>query len=64
MNRHGLWVQPKVDGVAVTLIYRQGKLTWVVSRSNGMQREDWMAEARLIPAIPQSIALNAGQQVF
>lgn len=63
-NRHGLWVQPKVDGVAVTLVYRQGKLTRVVSRGNGMQGEDWTAKARLIPAIPHSIALNAGQQVF
>jgi hypothetical protein len=26
-GKSGLWVQPKVDGVAVTLVYRQGRLT-------------------------------------
>jgi len=38
-----LWVQPKVDGVAVTLVYRQGRLTQAISRGNGLAGEDWTA---------------------
>ncbi len=32
-----LWVQPKVDGVAVTLVYRDGKLNKAISRGNGLK---------------------------
>lgn len=31
-GQSGLWVQPKVDGVAVTLVYRQGRLVQAISR--------------------------------
>ncbi len=41
-GRSELWVQPKVDGVAVTLVYQNGKLTGAISRGNGLQGEDWM----------------------
>lgn len=47
-----LWVQPKVDGVAVTLVYRHGALAQVISRGDGLNGEDWTAKARHIPAIP------------
>jgi DNA ligase (NAD+) len=33
--RGDLWVQPKVDGVAVTLVYRNGVLTQAISRGDG-----------------------------
>jgi DNA ligase (NAD+) len=55
-----LWVQPKVDGVAVTLHYQQGKLRRVISRGNGLQGEDWTEKARAIPAIPQSVPDESG----
>ncbi|MBV8044703.1 NAD-dependent DNA ligase LigB [Pluralibacter sp.] len=51
--RQDLWVQPKVDGVAVTLVYRQGKLAQAISRGNGLKGEDWTVKARAIAAIPQ-----------
>ncbi|KFX18365.1 NAD-dependent DNA ligase LigB [Pectobacterium betavasculorum] len=51
-QREDLWIQPKVDGVAVTLVYQHGKLTSAVSRGNGLQGEDWMEKVRLIPGIP------------
>ena len=35
-GQSGLWVQPKVDGVAVTLVYRQGRLVQAISRGNGL----------------------------
>lgn len=42
-GQSSLWVQPKVDGVAVTLVYRQGRLTQAISRGNGLTGEDWTA---------------------
>lgn len=50
--RQDLWIQPKVDGVAVTLHYRDGKLARAISRGDGLHGEDWTAHARRIPAIP------------
>ncbi|ACX90183.1 DNA ligase (NAD(+)) [Pectobacterium parmentieri WPP163] len=51
-QREGLWIQPKVDGVAITLVYQHGKLVSAVSRGNGLQGEDWTEKVRLIPGIP------------
>jgi DNA ligase (NAD+) len=54
-DRTDIWVQPKVDGVAVTLIYRKGLLTQAISRGDGMNGQDWTASARQIAAIPQHL---------
>lgn len=54
-DRSSLWVQPKVDGVAVTLVYRHGQLVSLVSRGDGLRGEEWLAKAAFIPAIPQRI---------
>ena len=51
-GRQGLWIQPKVDGVAVTLVYQQGQLIHVISRGDGRQGQNWTRSARLIPSIP------------
>lgn len=56
-GREGLWIQPKVDGVAVTLVYRQGRLHQAISRGNGLSGQDWTASARKIPAIPDSLPI-------
>ncbi|EMB3463473.1 NAD-dependent DNA ligase LigB [Escherichia coli] len=55
-ERSDLWVQPKVDGVAVTLVYRDGKLNKAISRGNGLKGEDWTQKARLISAVPQTVS--------
>lgn len=34
-GRSDLWVQPKVDGVAITLVYRDGVLVSAISRGTG-----------------------------
>lgn len=54
-GRNDLWIQPKVDGVAVTLVYEQGQLVQAISRGDGIQGQDWTSQARLIKAIPQQI---------
>lgn len=57
MREHNdLWVQPKVDGVAVTLVYRDGKLNKAISRGNGLKGEDWTQKVSLIPSVPQTVS--------
>ena len=54
-TRQEVWAQPKVDGVAVTLVYRQGRLNQVISRGDGMLGQDWSTSARKIPGIVQQL---------
>lgn len=54
-TRQAVWVQPKVDGVAVTLEYRQGRLNRVISRGDGVLGQDWSTSARKIPGIVQQL---------
>ena len=54
-DRTDLWIQPKVDGVAVTLVYRDGHLSRMISRGDGRSGQDWTSQARRIPAIPQQL---------
>lgn len=54
-TRSDLWIQPKVDGVAITLIYRGGRLAQVISRGDGLLGQDWTTSARKIPGIVQRL---------
>ena len=54
-TRQDVWVQPKVDGVAVTLVYRRGQLSQVISRGDGALGQDWSTSARKIPGIVQQL---------
>ncbi|MGY2192797.1 NAD-dependent DNA ligase LigB [Pseudomonas pergaminensis] len=54
-TRQDVWIQPKVDGVAVSLVYRQGRLKQVISRGDGAAGHDWSASARKIPGIVQQL---------
>lgn len=53
-SRNELWVQPKIDGVAVTLIYRKGELIEAISRGNGLKGHSWFKKVQAIPAIPKT----------
>ncbi|MNF59543.1 DNA ligase B [compost metagenome] len=55
-DRADVWVQPKIDGVAVTLIYRKGLLTQAISRGDGVKGQDWTIAARQIQAIPKQLS--------
>lgn len=55
-GRKGLWIQPKVDGVAVTLVYQRGRLVQAISRGDGIKGHDWTGHAYQIEAIPRHIA--------
>jgi DNA ligase (NAD+) len=63
-HRDGLWVQPKVDGVAVSLVYRNGRLHQVISRGDGLTGQDWTAHATHIPAIPAALPTQEPQTVL
>ncbi|UUT12367.1 NAD-dependent DNA ligase LigB [Pseudomonas zeae] len=54
-DRRDVWVQPKIDGVAVTLIYRAGVLHQAISRGDGIRGQDWTPSAQKIAAIPQRL---------
>lgn len=51
-GREDVWIQPKVDGVAVTLIYRGGRLMQLISRGDGVHGHDW---SRHIPQLPPAL---------
>jgi len=63
-----VWVQPKVDGVAVSLIYRQGRLEQLISRGDGVQGHDWSRHIPLLHAInrqlPQAIDLQLQGELY
>ena len=49
-------VEPKIDGIAVSLTYEQGKFVRAVSRGNGTEGDDITQNVRHIQGIPQKIA--------
>ncbi|NWN83569.1 MAG: NAD-dependent DNA ligase LigB [Halomonas sp.] len=54
-RRSDTWIQPKVDGVAVTLAYRDGRLEAAVSRGDGETGQDWTERAQRLPAVPNRL---------
>ena len=63
-KKRDLWVQPKVDGVAVTLVYRQGELVQAISRGDGLKGEDWTEKVRQIPSLPKKLSGALGHSVL
>ncbi|QLK63077.1 NAD-dependent DNA ligase LigB [Enterobacteriaceae bacterium Kacie_13] len=55
-GRKNLWVQPKIDGVAVSLVYRYGQLAALLSRGDGLKGQNWTTKAAFISSIPLKIA--------
>lgn len=54
-RRDNLWIQPKVDGVAITLRYADGELIEAVSRGDGERGQDWTARVLQLPAVPNTL---------
>ncbi len=57
-GKRDLWIQPKIDGVAVTLHYHSGKLVKLISRGDGAHGENWTNKVAYISAIPRQIPLR------
>ncbi len=52
-------VEPKIDGCAVTLMYRRGRLRYAATRGDGMTGDDITANVRTIAAIPTRLPEGA-----
>ncbi|MBC3438492.1 NAD-dependent DNA ligase LigB [Pseudomonas sp. BW16M2] len=55
-GKRDVWMQPKVDGVAVSLIYRQGQLTGLLSRGDGTQGHDWSRHIPMLSGIARQLS--------
>ncbi len=54
-GKQDIWIQPKVDGVAVTLIYQQGQLVQLLSRGDGRQGHDWSRHVPYLASITRTL---------
>ena len=55
--------EPKLDGVALNLLYENGELRVAATRGDGETGEDVTANARTISAIPQSLGKSAPREL-
>lgn len=53
-------VEPKIDGVAVSLVYRDGRLDYAATRGDGLRGDVITANVRTIKSIPLSLPEAAG----
>jgi DNA ligase (NAD+) len=56
-GKTGVWVQPKVDGVAVSLTYQQGRLVQLTSRGDGVHGHDWSRHIPQLGAITRQLPM-------
>ena len=48
-------VEPKIDGLACSIVYEKGRLKWAATRGDGTQGENVTANIRTIRAIPHAL---------
>ncbi|UBM24934.1 NAD-dependent DNA ligase LigB [Pseudomonas sp. p1(2021b)] len=54
-GKRNVWIQPKVDGVAATLVYRSGQLVQVLSRGDGVRGHDWSRHIAQLTGLPRHL---------
>jgi DNA ligase (NAD+) len=54
-DRLAYWVEPKFDGIAVSLTYENGRLVRAVTRGNGTEGDDITANVRTLDSVPASL---------
>ena len=52
-------IEPKIDGCAVTLLYRHGKLAYAATRGDGRTGDDITANVRTIKSVPFALPSGA-----
>lgn len=55
-----LTIEPKIDGVAVSIIYENGVMTRALTRGNGTEGDDITQNVRLIQDLPHTIPQSSG----
>ena len=50
-----LLAEPKIDGLSVSILYRDGEMVWAATRGNGSEGEDVTANVLAIDAIPRTV---------
>lgn len=65
LNRdiHDFVLEPKLDGLAVSLLYQDGRLALAATRGNGVQGEDITTNVRTIRSVPLALK-SAGSAVL
>lgn len=58
-----LVVEPKIDGLAVSVTYEKGKLVRAVTRGNGVEGDDITTNVRTIRTLPTELRADAGAPV-
>jgi DNA ligase (NAD+) len=56
--------EPKLDGVAISLLYRDGRLQRAATRGDGATGEDVTSNVRTITAIPLQLELRESKQAW
>lgn len=56
LDKIPLTIEPKIDGVACSLVYRNGSLEYALTRGDGTRGDDITQNVRTIQAIPLTIA--------
>ena len=56
-NARDIVVSTKVDGLAVSIEYKDGVLVQAVTRGNGLIGQDVTAKIKMIPSIPNTLAM-------
>jgi DNA ligase (NAD+) len=59
----GYVVEPKIDGLAVSLTYEKGKLVRAVTRGNGVEGDDITANARTIHSLPRQLKTSSAAPI-
>lgn len=54
-SENGVWLMPKIDGIAVSLTYTNGVLTKAITRGDGNYGEDVTKNIKLLKKIPQKL---------
>lgn len=56
-------IEPKIDGLAVSLTFEKGKFVRAVTRGNGVEGDDITANARTLHALPKTLKTADGAPV-
>lgn len=57
-------IEPKIDGVSISLRYENGVLVQALTRGNGKQGDDVTANIRTIPSVPLRLFVDSPPEVF